>query len=126
MAAIVVRPLAFAYPSASAPAVADISFEVNEGAIFGFPGPRGAGKSTIQRILSRLLRSYQGAIEVFQRDLSLRDRSYYPRIGVQFELPNRYAKLTARENPALFGSLYAEPQEAPRALLSLRRCACRR
>lgn len=119
MAAIVVRQLAFAYPSASAPAVADVSFEVNEGEIFGFLGPSGAGKSTTQRILIRLLRSYQGAIEVFQRELRLWDRSYYQRIGVQFELPNHYAKLTARENLALFGSLYAGPQEDPRALLSL-------
>ena len=119
MAAIVVRQLAFAYPSASARAVAGISFEVREGKIFGFLGPSGAGKSTTQRILIRLLRSYQGAIEVFQRELSLWDRSYYQRIGVQFELPNHYAKLTARENLALFGSLYAGPQEDPRALLSL-------
>jgi fluoroquinolone transport system ATP-binding protein len=31
---------------------------------------------------------------------------YYARIGVGFELPNHYMKLTARENLTLFGSFY--------------------
>jgi fluoroquinolone transport system ATP-binding protein len=35
--------------------------------------------------------------------------AYYERIGVGFELPNIYHKLTARENLAFFGALYSRP-----------------
>ena len=42
---------------------------------------------------------------------------YYQRIGVSFELPNHYQKLTARENLEFFASLYEGPTEDPVALL---------
>jgi fluoroquinolone transport system ATP-binding protein len=51
------------------------------------------------------------------RDLATWDRSYYRRIGVSFEAPNHYLKLTARENLQLFAGLYGGGTEEPDALL---------
>jgi fluoroquinolone transport system ATP-binding protein len=49
-----------------------------------------------------LLSAYQGSVNVLGRDLRAWDRSYYRKIGVAFEAPNHYLKLTARENLQLF------------------------
>lgn len=79
---------------------------VERGEIFGFLGPSGAGKSTTQNILIHLLDGYTGSVEVLGRDLRTWDVEYYRRIGVSFESPNHYLKLTARENLSLFAGLY--------------------
>lgn len=92
------RGLGFAYPSPGIPVLEGLDFEIAEGEIFGFLGPNGAGKSTTQKVLTRILHGYEGAVEVFGRDLAGQDRSYYNEIGVSFEFPNLYRKLTAEEN----------------------------
>ena len=43
---------------------------------------------------------------------------YYERIGVGFEFPNHFAKLTGRENLAYFAALYRGPVRAPDELLA--------
>jgi fluoroquinolone transport system ATP-binding protein len=63
-----------------------------------------------------LLDRYEGAIAVLGRDLRAWDQSYYRRIGVAFEAPNHYLKLTARENLHLFAGLYGTT-ENPNVLL---------
>jgi fluoroquinolone transport system ATP-binding protein len=89
---------------------------VERGQIFGFLGPSGAGKSTTQNVLIRLLDGYEGSIVVLGRDLRAWDKNYYRRIGVAFEAPNHYLKLTARENLRLFAGLYGAA-ESPGGLL---------
>jgi fluoroquinolone transport system ATP-binding protein len=107
----------FSYPAASIPAVHDLTFAVQPHEIFGFLGPSGAGKSTTQNVLIGLLSGYQGDVNVLGRDLRAWDRSYYRRIGVAFEAPNHYLKLTARENLRLFAGLHGGDTEDPDALL---------
>jgi fluoroquinolone transport system ATP-binding protein len=116
---IEVRDLVFRYESASQPAVRNINFDVADGEIFGFLGPSGAGKSTTQKVLIRLLKAYQGSITIFGRDLQRWGADYYERIGVSFELPNHYQKLTALENLKLFRSLYESETEDPLHLLEM-------
>jgi ABC-2 type transport system ATP-binding protein len=48
--------------------VADVSFEVQEGEIFGFIGPNGAGKSTTIRSMLGFLRFDSGSIEILGMD----------------------------------------------------------
>ncbi|MEM6411110.1 MAG: ABC transporter ATP-binding protein [Pseudomonadota bacterium] len=104
---ISVQGLSFAYPGSPSPTIEKISFEVPRGVIFGLLGPSGAGKSTIQRILTRQIRGIDGGrVNVFGRDLSSWDHSLFERVGVGFELPNHYPKLTALENLELFASFY--------------------
>ena len=114
---IEVHSFGYTYSGADRPAVHDVSFSVRQGEIFGFLGPSGAGKSTTQNLLIRLLGGYDGDIRVLNRDLRTWDRGYYRRIGVAFETPNHYLKLTALENLRLFAGLYGGSTEAPEALL---------
>jgi fluoroquinolone transport system ATP-binding protein len=119
MSMIDVENLTFTYAKTSAPALTGLSFAVERGEIFGFLGPSGAGKSTTQKILIGLLKGYHGRVSVFGHDLAGWGQSYYERVGVAFELPNHFRKLTALENLAYFSSLYARATRPPQALLDL-------
>jgi fluoroquinolone transport system ATP-binding protein len=107
----------FSYPGTQKPAVRDVAFEVERGEIFGFLGPSGAGKSTTQNVLIRLLDGYEGTITVLGRDLRTWGRGYYRKIGVSFEAPNHYLKLTAHENLRLFAGLHGGDPLDPHMLL---------
>ena len=61
-------------------------------------GPSGAGKSTTQKILFRLLQGYEGSVQVFDQDLSEWGYEYFEKVGVSFEMPNHYTKLSGVEN----------------------------
>lgn len=114
---ITVADLKMRYRGASAYAVAGISFEVARGEIFGFLGPNGAGKSTTQRVLTRTLRDYEGTANVLGRPVRSWGPDYFEHIGVGFELPAHYSKLTARENLAGFAGFYRGAVEPVDALL---------
>ena len=114
---ITVENLCFAYPGASLPTLRGLDFCIDDGEIFGFLGPSGAGKSTTQNILIKLLAGYQGKVEVLGKGLSSWGRDYYEQVGVSFELPNHYLKLTARENLDHFASLYKGPKHKPEDVL---------
>ena len=117
-----VEALTFAYPQETSPAIQDLTFEVEEGEVFGFLGPSGAGKSTTQNILIGLLTGWRGAVQVMGRDLGAWGADYYRSIGVSFELPNHYLKLTARENLEYFRALHdgeTDPVEDVLALVGL-------
>ena len=114
---IKVRDLEFSYHSGAAPTVSGLNFEVTRGEIFGFLGPSGAGKSTTQKVLTGLLRDYTGQAIVLDRELSSWNSDFYENIGVSFEFPNLYQKLTALENLRYFAGLFTEPNEQPETLL---------
>lgn len=105
---IEVDNLQFTYPTASKPTLNNLSFEVVKGEIFGFLGPSGSGKSTTQKILYKILQNYQGSVHIMGKELHQWDDTFYHKIGVGFELPNHYLKLTGRENIELFGSFYGK------------------
>lgn len=115
---ITVNNLTFTYAGGSKPAIQNLNFTVAPGEIFGFLGPSGAGKSTTQKILNGLLNGYQGEITILGQELNQWQSDYYEHIGVSFELPNHYLRLTALENLAYFRSLYSGPTEDPRQLLA--------
>jgi len=114
---IAVADLTFTYAGAGSPAVAGLGFAVEPGEVFGFLGPSGAGKSTTQKILIGLLRGYRGSVTVFGRPPAAWGGDYYERIGVGFEFPNHFLKLTGRENLAYFAALYRGPTRAPEEVL---------
>ena len=101
-----VNGLVFTYPGAKEPAVNDLEFSVGDGEIFGFLGPNGAGKSTTQKVLIGLLRKYGGEVNVLGRDSRDWGSELYEQVGVGFELPVHFGRLTARENLSYFASLY--------------------
>jgi len=101
-----VQNLEFAYPKSNKKAVNGVSFEIKKGEIFGFLGPNGAGKTTTQKVIIGLLKGYGGHVEILGKNLRAWKTDLYNRIGVGFELPNHYQKLTAIENLELFASFY--------------------
>jgi len=101
-----VKNLSYTYPKTKAYVLRNLNFEIGEGEIFGFLGPSGAGKSTTQKILYKILSGYSGEISIRNKPLKDWGNEYFERIGVGFELPNHYLKLTARENLELFASFY--------------------
>lgn len=114
---ICVRGLTYTYPGTTEPAVRGMDFTVCQGEVFGFLGPSGAGKSTTQKLLIGLLRGHGGQATVWGRDPLDWGHDYYERIGVSFELPNHYQKLTGLENLQFFASLYGVPTADPMQLL---------
>lgn len=103
-----VKDLRFTYPKSEVEAVQGIGFSVQEGEVFGLLGPSGAGKSTTQKILTKLFRTYQGSIFYNGKDLSTYGNEYYEDIGVGFELPVHFSKLTGLENMQFFAQLYQQ------------------
>lgn len=105
---IQVQNLQFSYTKQ--PFIEKMSFDVQCGEIFGFLGPSGAGKSTLQKILTGLLTTYKGSVQLNGIEVKQHDSSFYENIGVDFEFPSLYEKLTARENLRFFASLYKQHQ----------------
>lgn len=116
---IEVNNLEFTYPKSNKKAVNGVSFGIKKGEIFGFLGPNGAGKTTTQKIIIGLLKDYSGNVKVMGKNLKDWKTEIYNRIGVGFELPNHYQKLTALENLELFASFYRVKTIPPMDLLKM-------
>ncbi|MGB3779638.1 MAG: ABC transporter ATP-binding protein [Tunicatimonas sp.] len=114
-----VDQLRYRYPGTEQETLRGISFAIAPGEIFGFLGPSGSGKSTTQKILYKLLSGYTGAVRIKDRALPQWDRDFYRTVGVGFELPNHYLKLTALENLRFFASFYARRYASLPELLAL-------
>ena len=104
-AVIEVKDLYFSYTKT--PFLKNINFSVNQGEIFGFLGPSGAGKSTLQKVLTGLCTNYQGTARILNIDSNKHGKEFYEKIGVDFEFPSLFEKLTARENLKYFAALYS-------------------
>ncbi|HQN74635.1 MAG TPA: ABC transporter ATP-binding protein [Bacillota bacterium] len=103
-----VQNLKFRYKKNDEDVLKGISFEIKEGEIFGFLGPSGAGKSTTQKIIIKILEDYQGNISYKGKDLKEYKNDFYEEIGVSFEMPIHFSKMTAMENINFFLRLYKE------------------
>ena len=114
---IQVENLEFTYKKSQKKAIRDLNFDIQEGEIFGFLGPNGAGKTTTQRLIIGLLRNYTGHIEVLGKERNQWGKEFYEQIGVAFDFPNLYLKLTAKENLQLIGAYYKSRTEDPDKLL---------
>ena len=112
-----VRGLHFTYPGGESPVLRDLDFEIREGEIFGFLGPNGSGKTTTQKLLVRVLFGYEGQVEIFGQDLRSLGHEYYNRVGVCFEIPNLYDKLTAEENLEFYRDFFDGETDGPAELL---------
>lgn len=87
-------------------AVADTSFEVARGEIFGLLGPNGAGKTTTFRMLCGLLPATSGELEVAGYDLRRARAEARGSIGYVAQKFSLYRDLTPRENLEFFGGAY--------------------
>jgi ABC-2 type transport system ATP-binding protein len=91
-------------------AVADVSFSVARGEVFGFLGPNGAGKTTTVRILGALIPPTSGSAVVAGIPLNPAGAAEIrQRISVMPEAPGLYRRLTVTENLEFFARLYGMP-----------------
>ena len=90
-------------------AVADVSFEVEQGEFFGILGPNGAGKTTTLEILEGLRQPDDGQLTVLGLRPWPRNPALLPRIGVQLQSSSFFERLSAREQIRTFASLYGVP-----------------
>ena len=102
----VVEDLRFRYPKNKDHTLKGVDFTIQQGEIFGLLGPSGVGKSTTQKILIKLLSGYEGRALYRGNDLRSYDKRIYNEIGVGFEVPTHFSKLTAEENLNFFSQLY--------------------
>ncbi len=99
-------------------ALDSVSFEVNQGEIFGLLGPNGSGKTTMFRILSTLMLPSGGRALVNGLDVSTNPNGVRREIGVVFQAPSIDVKLTAEENLQHVGHLYGLRGSALKARVS--------
>ncbi len=83
-----------------------INFNISAGEVFGFLGPSGSGKTTTQRVLIGLLKGYVGSAMIMGKERHQWGRDFYEHIGVAFDFPNLYQKLTAVENLQVLAGYY--------------------
>jgi ABC-2 type transport system ATP-binding protein len=87
-------------------AVDGISFEVDEGEVFGFLGPNGAGKTTTIRILVTLSEATSGLAIVDGFNVATDAQEVRERIGYAAQFIGIDGDLTGKENLVLEGRLH--------------------
>jgi ABC-2 type transport system ATP-binding protein len=87
-------------------AVDDLSFEVQQGEVFGFLGANGAGKSTTIRMLCGLLKPTSGSALVGGVDVGRDPEGVKRRIGYMSQKFSLYEPLTVEQNIRFFGGIY--------------------
>lgn len=107
-------------------AVDGISFEVEKGEVFGFLGPNGAGKTTTIRMLTGLARPTSGSSLVAGYDVRRNPIEVHRNIGMVFEKPNLYERLSVEDNLSLFASFYGVDRKRVREVMEQMQIADRR
>ena len=87
-------------------AVDNITFQVNEGEIFGFLGANGAGKTTAMRMLCGLSKPTSGKGSVAGYDIGKEAERVKANIGYMSQKFSLYNDLKVWENIRLFGGIY--------------------
>ena len=92
--------------------VARMNMRVPTGAVYGFLGPNGSGKTTTIRLLLGLLKPHAGSITVLGESMPGRYASVLSRVGYVPERPHLYSSLTIREAMDLHRAFYPTWDEA--------------
>ena len=104
----------FRYPTASAPALDQLTFTIPSGSIFGVMGRSGSGKTTVTRLLQGLHTPQEGLIKIDGHDLREIDLDHLrSQIGVVLQ-ENFLFRGTIRENIAI-AKPHASTEEVLRA-----------
>jgi ABC-2 type transport system ATP-binding protein len=98
-------------------AVNGVTFDVEEGEVFGLLGPNGAGKSTLIRMLTTLLVPTAGAARVNGFDIVKQADDVRKSIGVIPQAMTTDLELSVEENLLIFAKLYGVPREKRKRLI---------
>jgi ABC-2 type transport system ATP-binding protein len=105
MPAIVVSNLKKRYGK-SVLAVDGVSFNIEEGEVFGLLGPNGAGKTTIVKVLTTLLSITEGSVSILGHERPKRDYEIRNCIGYVPQDVSSDSALTGYENLLISAKLY--------------------
>ncbi|HTE61519.1 MAG TPA: ABC transporter ATP-binding protein, partial [Solirubrobacteraceae bacterium] len=94
-------------------ALADVSFEVSPGEMFGLIGPDGAGKTTSIRLACGLLQRDAGEVRVLGHDPVREHRALTAAVGYLSQRFSLYGDLTVDENVGFFAEIHGVRQYAP-------------
>lgn len=92
-------------------AVDGVSFNVQEGEIFGFLGPNGAGKTTTIKILCTLIKPTRGRAWINDFDVLKQHADVRRSLGIIFQDPSLDDRLTAYENLKFHAIIYKVPRK---------------
>ena len=113
-AKVIVRDLRKRYGGIEA--ARGVSFEIQDGEIFGLLGPNGAGKTTTLECIIGLREPDSGSVEVCGIDARQRPREVKRKIGAALQTTSLQDKITPREALNLFGSFYERKSTAGQLL----------
>jgi ABC-2 type transport system ATP-binding protein len=91
-------------------AVKGVSFDVQEGEVFGLLGPNGAGKSTLIRMMVTLVPPTSGTAIINGFDVRTQANDVRRAIGVIPQAMTSDLELTVRENLLIYSKLYSVPK----------------
>lgn len=101
-----IKDLSFSYPGAKSPVIKNVSMRIPQGAIYGFLGVNGAGKSTMMQLLTASLIPEKSVdLQLFGTPLEQQVPEVFKKMGCLIEAPALYTHLTARENLQVVASL---------------------
>lgn len=106
MAIISVKDLKMSYDRGKVKALKGVSFDMNEGEIFGLIGPDGAGKTSLFRILTTLLLADSGTATVDGYDVVKDYKKIRRNIGYMPGKFSLYQDLTVEENLSFFATVF--------------------
>ncbi|HWR54480.1 MAG TPA: ABC transporter ATP-binding protein [Bryobacteraceae bacterium] len=115
MAEFAIRTEGLTRDFAAVRAVDSLSFEVPRGAVFGFLGPNGSGKTTTIRILLGLVEPSGGRAEVLGHDVRTGGDAIRERCGALLEHHGLYERFSAEDNLDLYGRIWRMNATARRA-----------
>jgi ABC-2 type transport system ATP-binding protein len=107
--AIQVRDLRKSYGDHEA--VRGITFQIEEGEVFGLLGPNGAGKTTTVEILEGYRKRDAGDVTVLGFDPAEASIQFRERVGVVLQQSQLFSTLTVRETHSLFAGYYEHPRD---------------
>ena len=104
MSGLSVSNLTFSYGDKTA--LDDVSFDVKAGTFCALLGPNGAGKSTLFSLLTRLLTTSEGRIEIAGHNLVQNPRAALSKLGIVFQQTTLDLDLSVRQNLTYFAALH--------------------
>ncbi|MBL7818100.1 MAG: ABC transporter ATP-binding protein [Saprospiraceae bacterium] len=106
MKSIVVQNMSKSFDKGNVKALDNVSFEVEQGELFGLIGPDGAGKTTLFRILTTLLIPESGKATVDGLDVVKDFKEIRKRVGYMPGRFSLYQDLTVEENLSFFATIF--------------------
>ena len=99
----------------------DVTFEVQQGEVFGITGRNGSGKSTLLKIIAGLLRPSSGSVTMSLNGAGIDPEHIYRHIGYAAPYLTLFEEFSARENIEMFARIRSIPCDRKKTVALLER-----